>query len=157
MNVLTLHADGGIVCLLCSKHSGVTTGRGKNGKYLHYRAARPPRSNRLDNQPIPDQHQKANRLEKSQRISLFHAIHQDRISDKANKVAERLRLIYCALKKEITNRKIASLQTLVDRIGHNVRFRDFHHTSSVAVTEFILLISEHLSNRTVSDLKQSPC
>ena len=45
---------------------------------------------------------------------------------------------------------------MVDRIGHNDRLCDLHHNSSVAVTEFILLISEHLSNRIVSDVKQSP-
>ena len=30
MNVFTLHVDGGIICLLCSKHPVVNTGRGKN-------------------------------------------------------------------------------------------------------------------------------
>jgi len=44
----------------------------------------------------------------------------------------------------------------MDRVGHNDRLRDLRHNSSVAVTEFIL-ISEHLSNRSVSDVKQSPC
>ena len=33
-------------------------------------------------------------------------------------VGERIHLIYQIL-KEIANRKIASLQTLMDRIGHN--------------------------------------
>jgi len=45
----------------------------------------------------------------------------------------------------------------MDRIGHIDRLCDLHHNSSVAVTEFILLISEHLCNRIVSDVKQSPC
>jgi len=44
----------------------------------------------------------------------------------------------------------------MDRIVHNDRLCDLHRKSSVAVTEFILLISEHLSNRIVSDVKQSP-
>jgi len=61
------------------------------------------------------------------------------------------------LKEEIANPKTASLQTLMDRIGHNDRLCDLHHNSSVAVTEFILLISEHLGKRIVSDVKQSPC
>jgi len=55
---------------------------------------------------------------KSQRISLFHAYHQDRITDKVNTVAERVQLICSVLKEEIANRKIDSLKTLVDRIGH---------------------------------------
>jgi len=41
--------------------------------------------------------------------------------------------------------------------GHNDRFRDLRHNSSVAVTKFILMISRHLSDRIVSDVKQSPC
>jgi len=45
----------------------------------------------------------------------------------------------------------------MDRIGHNDRLCDLHHNSSVAAIEFILLISEHLSNRIVSDVKQSLC
>ena len=49
------------------------------------------------------------------------------------------------------------MQTLVNRIGHNNRLRDLRHTSSTAVTEFILLISDHLSNCIVSEVKQSPC
>jgi len=61
------------------------------------------------------------------------------------------------LKEEIANRKIASLQTLMDRIGQNNRLCDLHHTSSVAVTKFVLLTSEYLSNHIVSDVKQSPC
>jgi len=44
----------------------------------------------------------------------------------------------------------------MDHVGQNDRLCDFHHNSSVAVTEFIF-ISEHLSNRIVSDVKQSPC
>ena len=61
------------------------------------------------------------------------------------------------MKEEIANRKIASLQTLVDRIGHNDRLRDLRHISSTAVTEFILLISKHLSNHIVSAVKKSTC
>jgi len=45
----------------------------------------------------------------------------------------------------------------MDRIGHNGRLCDLYHNSFVAVTKFILLISEHLGNRIVSDVKQSPC
>ena len=45
----------------------------------------------------------------------------------------------------------------MNRIGHNDRLRDLCHTSSTAVTEFILLISDHLCDRIVSEVKQSPC
>jgi len=46
-------------------------------------------------------------------------------------------VIYWVLKEEIANRKIASLQILMDRLGHNDRLCDIHQDNSVAVTEFI--------------------
>ena len=66
-------------------------------------------------------------------------MHQDRITNKVSTVAERVHLIYWVMKEEIANQKIASLQTLVDRIGHNDRLRDLCHISSTAVTEFFCL------------------
>jgi len=39
---------------------------------------------------------------------------------------------------------------MVDRIDHYDRLRDLRHDSSVVVTKFMLLISEHFSNRIVS-------
>jgi len=45
------------------------------------------------------------RLENSQCISPFQAVHQDRISDKVNTVAGPVLLIYSVLKEEITNQK----------------------------------------------------
>jgi len=61
------------------------------------------------------------------------------------------------LEEEITNRKILPLQTMLGHSGHNDLLCDIRHNSSVAVTKFILLISRHLSDRIVSDVKQSPC
>ena len=72
-------------------------------------------------------------------------------------MTERVHLIHWVQKEEIANRKVASLQTLVDRIGHNERLRDLRHTSSTATTEFILLISDYLSDRIVSNIKKSVC
>ena len=157
MNVFTLHADGGIICLLCSKHPVVNTGRGKNCNVFTTEPARPQRPSKLDNHISSDQHQNAISMEKNQHDSLFHCMHQDRITNKVSTVAERVHLIYWVMKEEIANRKIASLQTLVDRIGRNDRLCDLRHISSTAVTEFILLISEHLSNHIVSAVKESPC
>ena len=157
MNMFTLHADGGIICLFCSKHPVVNTGRGKNCNVFTTEPARPQRPSKLDNHISSDQHQNAISMEKNQRASLFHCMHQDRITNKVSTVAERVHLIYWVMKEEIANRKIASLQTLVDRIGHNDRLRDLRHISSTAVTEFILLISEHLSNHIVSAVKESSC
>jgi len=45
----------------------------------------------------------------------------------------------------------------MDYIAYNGRLYDLHYNSYVAVTEFILLILEHLSNRIVSDVEQSLC
>jgi len=39
-------------------------------------------------------------------ISLFQAVHQDRISDTVNTVAERTYLIYWVSKEEVANRQI---------------------------------------------------
>jgi len=94
-----------MICLLCSKHPAVTTGRKKDGNIYTSEPAKPPHTYRLDNHLSSDLLQKVNILEKTQRISLFHAIHQDRISDKVNTVAERVHLIYCVLKEEIVNQK----------------------------------------------------
>ena len=88
---------------------------------------------------------------------MFHAAYQDCIANKLNTVAERVHLIYWVFKEEIANRKVASLQTLVNRIGNNDRLRDLRHTSSTSVSKFILLISKHISDRIVSAVKQSPC
>ena len=158
MNVFTLHADGGVVCLLCSKHPiAAATSRGKTADIYSKIPARPQRPSRLDKHLNSDQHLQAVRLEKNQRSSTFHATYQDRIANKLNTVAERVHLIYWVSKEEVANRKVASLQTLVNRIGNNDRLRDLRHTSSTAVSEFILLISDHLSDRIVSAVKQSPC
>jgi len=59
----------------------------KNGNIYTSEPARPPRPYSLDIHLSSDLPQKANSLEKNQRISLFHAIHQDHISDKVNMVA----------------------------------------------------------------------
>jgi len=99
MNMFTLHAHKGIR-LLCCKHPVVSTGRGKNGSNYITEPASPPRPNRLDNNLSSDRHQKA-KAWKNSRISLFNVIHQDRISDKVNTVAERGHLIYCVFKLEI--------------------------------------------------------
>jgi len=65
MNVFILHADGGITCLLCSKHPAFTIAQGKNGYIYTTEPARPPRPNRLDYHLSSDQHQKDNSLEKN--------------------------------------------------------------------------------------------
>jgi len=48
MKMFTLHADGHILCLLCSKHPAVTTGQGMNASICTTEPPKPPRPNRLD-------------------------------------------------------------------------------------------------------------
>jgi len=103
-------------------HPAVTTGRGKNGNIYTSEPARAPRPNHLDNHLSFEQLWKANSLEKTQRISLLQAIHQDRIADKVNTVAERVHLIYWVLKEDVANRKLASLQTLMTALAIMIGF-----------------------------------
>jgi len=49
---------------------------------------------------------------KTQRISLFHAINQDRISDKVNKVAERVHLILLGFERRNSESKNSFLANL---------------------------------------------
>ena len=94
MNVFTLHADEGIICLLCSKHPVVNIGREKNCNVFTTEPARLQRPSKLDNHISSDQHQNAISMEKNQCASLFHYMHQDRIINKVSTVAERVHLIY---------------------------------------------------------------
>ena len=157
MNVFTLDADEGIICSLCSKHRVVNTSRGKDCNVFTIKPARYQRPSKLDNHISSDQRQNAISMEKNQRATLFHCMHQDRITNKVSTVAERVHFIWLVMKEETANRKIASYQTLENRIGHNDRLRDLRHISLTAVFEFILLISEHLNNHIVSAVKSSPC
>ena len=49
---------------------------------------------------------------KTQRISLFHAIHQDRISDKVNTVAERVHLNFLGFERRDSESKNSFLANL---------------------------------------------
>ena len=86
-------------------------------------------------------------------LAVFHVAHyfvlRIRIvfQRKFDTVAERVHLFYWVMKEEITHRKIASsLQTLVG-INCSDRIRDDCHISLTVITEFVLLISEHLNDR----------
>ena len=100
MNVFTLHADGCIVCLLCSKHSiAATTSQGKTANIDSKIPARPQSPSRLDKHLSSDQHLQAVKLEENQHSSTFRATYQDHIANKLNTVAEHVHLIYWILKK----------------------------------------------------------
>ena len=61
------------------------------------------------------------------------------------------------MKEEIANRKVHSLQNLINRIGENDQLSDFRHTSSTSVSEFIVFISDYITNKIVSDVRESVC
>ena len=135
MNMFVLTADGAVLCLLCQKYN--TVGRGA-AKYAYGRdAAYPSRQDLLEKHIETDMHREACDKERNQRCSDLHKLYEDRIKHKAITVAERVHLIYWVMKEEIANRKVSSLQSLIDLIGHNDRLRDMHKTSSTAVSEFI--------------------
>lgn len=157
MNVFTLHANGGIVCLICSKYPSSGPNRGKNADVYTKIPGRPQRPAKLENHLNSDQHKKAVNTEKLQRSSTFHALHIDRKSNRLETVAQRILQIYWLLKEEVANRKVHSLQVLIDRIGCNERLKDFRHTSSTSVSEFIELISTYISGRIASEVRKSPC
>jgi len=119
-------------------HPAATTGQGKNGDIYTSEPARAPHPNRQVIISALINSKKPIAWKKTQCISLFQAIHQDCNADEVNTVAERVHLI-CWVLKDITNRKLASLQTLMDRIGHNDPLHDLHHNSYVAVAELFFL------------------
>jgi len=80
MNVFTLNADVCIICWICSKHHTVNNDQGKTSNIYTTERASSPRSNLLDDHLSSDQQRNTSSQEKTQRISIFHAVHQDRIS-----------------------------------------------------------------------------
>jgi len=80
MNAFTLNADVCIICWICSKHHTVNNDRGKTSNIYTTELASSPRSNLLDDHLSSDQQRNTSSQEKTQRISIFHAVHQDRIS-----------------------------------------------------------------------------
>ena len=65
-------------------------------------------------------------------------------------------MIYWMSKEELTNRKLPSLQVLIDKVGNNERLCDFGYCSSTAVSDIILLIAEHLTDKTLNTIQTSP-
>ena len=148
-----MHADGGILSLLCNKHK--TQGRGKSSQSYGEKPAYPARPNRLKAHLNSHMHKLAVEMDQQMRQSTFHALHQDCVEHKTITVAQRVQLIYWILKEEIVLRKVVSLQSLFNKIGLNYRLSDFQHTSSTSVSEFVALISQHLTDKIVHSLKRA--
>ena len=151
--VFVMHADGGVLCLLCNKHK--TQGRGKSSLSYAEKPAYPARPNRLKAHLNSDMHKLAVEMDQLMQQSTFHALHLDRVDHKTITVAQRVQLIYWVLKEEIALRKVVSLQSLFNKIGLNYRLSDFQHTSSTSVSEFVALISQHLTDKIVYSLKKA--
>ena len=153
IEVFVLHTDGGILCLLCNKHK--TQGCGKNSQSYSHQPAYPTKPNKLKAHLISDMHKLAVEMDQQMRQSTFHALHKARVEHKTITIAQRIQVIYWVLKEEIALRKVASLQSLVNKIGLNDRLSDFQHTSSKSVSEFVAMISQHLTDQTINSLKKA--
>ena len=90
-----------------------------------------------------------------QSSSALHQGYMERVKCFDETVAQRIRIIYWLVKEEIANRKLESLQDLINDVGESEKLCAFKHTSSTAVSEFIQLISSHLSDQIVSEAKLS--
>lgn len=88
MNVFSLHANGGILCVICSKHSSLGPNHSNNRETYVSVPAKPTRPIRLENHLNSEQHKRAVNLEIVQRSSRFHAIYEDRTFNKTTTVAE---------------------------------------------------------------------
>ena len=148
-----MHADGGVLCLPCNKHK--TQGRGKSSQSYAEKPAYPALPNRLKAHLNSYMHKLAVEMDQQMRQSTFHALHQDRVEHKTIYVAQRIQLIYWVLKEEIALRKVVSLLSLFNKIGLNYRLSDFQHTSSMSVSEFVTLISQHLTDKILHSLKKA--
>ena len=145
--VFVMHADGGILCLLCNKHK--TQGRDRSSQSYAEKPAYPARHNRLKAHLNSDMHKLAVEMDQQMRQYTFHALHQDRVEHKTITVAQRVQLIYWVLKEENALRKVVSLHLLFNKIGLNYRLSDFQHTSSTSVSDFVALISQQLTDKIV--------
>ena len=148
--IFTLSSDG-VLCLLCSKHN-CHANSGSNRFEYSRDSARPSQRVRLSDHIKSARHADAVSKEMQQRNSVFHKKTVECARLKEQTVSERVFQVYWLMKEQIANRKLPSLQALTDKIGKNDLLRDFRHTSSSAVSEFILLISDHITSKILHDV-----
>ena len=78
-----------------------------------------------------------------QRSSALHQGYLKRVNRFDETVAQRICIIYWLVQEGIANRKLESMQYLINDFGENKELPDFIHTSNTAFGEFIRLISSH--------------
>ena len=154
LNMAVFHQDPascGVICSICFMHKEVVKSK---GQYVT-EPAFPKRKLLLSKHLETDTHKEARQIQQMQSSSALHKGYMERVKCFDETVAQRIRIIYWLVKEEIANRKLESLQNLINDVGENEKLRAFKHTSSTAVSEFIQLISSHLSNQIVSEAKLS--
>ena len=77
------------------------------------------------------------------------------LSIKDATIKQRIQTVYWLVKEEVANRKLASLQELIDTVGNNPVLRDFKHVSSTAISGFLLLISDQITDETMEMIKKA--
>jgi len=116
-------ANGGLLCNLRMKH-------GKHGRqgpetekhqYSHD-SAFPSRKASLTKHIESDRHRCAIEAEELQRSSILSKQYDEQKLSKENIVAEIMHMIAWLIKEELANRKLSSLQALVDKVGAIERF-----------------------------------
>jgi len=152
--VFFITAEGGIKCTLCSTHNSHGV-RGPSRFFYSRDAAFPSKFVRLKEHLESERHREAISLAVQRKGSIFEQALVSMEDEKRTVVCHRLRLIYWLVKEEIANRKLPSLQAVVDKVSNNKVLQNFGHVSSTSVSEMIYLISHSIQQEIVNDIKSA--
>ena len=147
--------EGGIICLLCQEHCEKS---GKGGSRQHNdvnKPAFPTRRTYISEHLSSDRHLESMQKEQLKRSSVFHEEFLHKEENKLETTASRFQMVYWLLKEEISNRKLKSLQDLVDEVGNNVLLSRFSHTSSYSVSEMIFIIGDYLKSIVLDEIREA--
>ena len=155
-NVFVMTENGGIYCQLCKTHSIKATKAGHQQNLYVKEPAYPSRRYKLNEHINSDRHQEALKREVLKESSTIHKSFEESQSKKVDTVAQRFIIVYWAMKEEVANRKIPSLQLLINRVGCNTLLEQFGHCSSTSISEMIQVIGGFIRESIVRDIKNSP-
>ena len=147
--------EGGIICLLCQEHCEKS---GKGGSRQHNyvnKPAFPTRRTNISEHLTSDRHLESMQKEQLKISSVFHEEFLRKEENKLDITASRFQMVYWLLKEEISNRKLKSLQDLVDKVGNNVLLSRFSHTSSYSVSEMIFIIGDYLKSIVLDEIREA--
>ena len=86
---------------------------------------------------VTDTHKEARQIRRMQRSSALHQGYLKRVNRFDETVAQRICIIYWLVQEGIANRKLESMQYLINDFGENKELPDFIHTSNTAFGEFV--------------------